>query len=250
MSTVLHKGVRLPASSAAVSRTYPEYETEFKLDNVCSFSAAELEQLNIPDRKAARSMSLSSMLMTDVGMAAHGVLASTLQKKPFAVALYAVIDNGPDDYSSCFEVENLPEAEFPKAYKKSRSPKQYLKQLPNVAPAQLGIFLGAMGALNVYVHTKHGVLQALEQAEADLAAGVTEVAVVVSAFSLEDALLAHRYQLLGPGRDVVLSEGAACIALGQGGNGHDWRAKIKSLKSYRTYGIGTHLINLIEEGAI
>lgn len=249
MSTILYKTKIIPQQLKGTPKSFEDYEPPFVIENVAEFNDEEFEKLNNPNPKAARSMSRSSLLMTDVGMSSQSHIEQAIKEKPFSVAMYAVIDNGPDDYKSLFSTADLSDADFPNAYRKSRSPKQYLKQLPNVAPAQLGIFLGLMGAINVYVNTKHGVLQALEQAEVDLATGVTDFAMVISAFSIEDALLSRRYQLVGKPHSL-LSEGAACLILGKGETKPDWRSKIRSLKNTQSYGISTNLINLIQEGAI
>jgi 3-oxoacyl-(acyl-carrier-protein) synthase len=249
MSSVIYKTKIIPGNTKPGTKSYEEYTTPLVIENVLEFSDEEFEKLNNPDPKAARSMSRAALLMTDVGMSAQSHIDGVIQKNPFRVAMYAVIDNGPDDYSSLFSTADLSDEAFPQAYKKSRSPKQYLKQLPNVAPAQIGIFLGLMGSTNVFVHTQHGVLQALEQAEVDLRTGVADLAMVISAFSLEDALLARRYQLLGK-PETTLSEGAACLILGPGSDLTDWRSKIKSLKNIESFGIATNLVNLIKEGKI
>lgn len=249
MSSVVFKTKIIPSQMKAMTKSFSEYDDPLVLENVVEFSNEEFEKLENPDPKAARSMSKSALLMTDVGMSAKSSIEDALKNKPFKVAMYAIIDNGPDDYSSCFSTADLSDEEFPKAYKKSRSPKQYLKQLPNVAPAQVGIFLGLMGATNVFVNTQHGVLQALEQAEVDLKSGVADYAMIISAFSLEDALLARRYQLLGS-PSKLLSEGAACLVLAPGNDITDWRAKLKTLKNSESFGIATGLVNLIKEGAL
>jgi 3-oxoacyl-(acyl-carrier-protein) synthase len=249
MSSILFKSTIAPQAMTAGAKAYDSYESPFMLENVIEFTEAEFEALNNPDPKAARSMSRSSLLMTDVGMQAQAAIKETIESNPFRVHMYAIIDNGPDDYKSCISTAELSDAEFPQLYKKSRSPKQYLKQLPNVAPAQLGIFLGVMGSTNVYVHTQHGVLQALEQAEVDLATGVTDLALVVSSFSLEDALQAKRYQLLGT-PTTALAEGAAALVLSKSSEMTNWKEKIHSLKNPYSYGIATKLINLIKEGKV
>lgn len=249
MSSILFKSAIAPKAMAPAVKSYESYESPFLLENVIEFSEEEFEALNNPDPKAARSMSRSALLMTDVGMQTQAVIKETIERDPFRVHMYAIIDNGPDDYKSCISTAELSDAEFPQLYKKSRSPKQYLKQLPNVAPAQLGIFLGLMGSTNVYVHTQHGVLQALEQAEVDLATGVTDLALVVSAFSLEDALQAKRYQLLGQ-PTTALVEGAAALVLSKGAAMTNWKEKIQTLKNQHAFGIATNLINLIKEGKV
>lgn len=245
MSSIIFKRALVPQASSPQVKCFAEYEPPLVLENVLEFSEEEYKGLTNPDPKAARSMSKAALLMTDVGMSTQSIIAQTLEQNPFKVAMYAVIDNGPDDYKSVFSTADLEDAAYPQTYKKSRSPKQYLKQLPNIAPAQLGIFLGVMGATNVFVNTKHGILHALEQAEVDLASGVADSAMVISAMSLEDALLDRRYQLSHP--QVPLSEGAAVLILKKDGTMTNWREKIEKIKNQTSYGIATNLINLIQE---
>lgn len=244
MSQVLWSKNLVPDESlSASSVNYDVFGESFKLDQVIRFPATERDLVNLPDRRAYRAMSRAAVLLAAVGLEAKEVIANQLAEDPFSVGLYCAVDNGPDDYECVKTVLDTPDDEFAAAYKKARSPKQYLKQLPNLAPAQLGIFLDIRGPLNVYIHSKVGSIQALDQAEQDLKNGVVKMALVCSSFSLEDPLLALRVKR-DQTNSKVICEGAAALILSAGGEDRDWSLLQTSNENQtKTYGIADPLIN-------
>ena len=129
-------------------------------------------EINVPDPKAVRSMSRASLFLSAYADELKVVLSPYLEKSPFSVGIYCAVENGPIDASSTVEILNRSsevfDITFAEAYRKLRNPKMYLKQLPNLAPAQLGISLGIQGPMNVYTNSMYASQQAIEQAEADV----------------------------------------------------------------------------------
>lgn len=202
-------------------------------------------QIPIPDPKAFRSMTRASLMLTYVCYEAKEILAPYLAKSPFAVGVYCAVENGPIDAPSTARIlsEEGQKLGFAEAYRKFRNPKMYLKQLPNLVPAQMGIFMGLQGPSNVYTHSMEGSIQALEQAEWDLQSGVVEAALVCTAHAFDDFLVVKRTRNFDK-RTIV--EGAAAIVLVKDSNSAktDWVSKIKQDKE-SFYGISNPLINLL-----
>lgn len=170
----------------------------------------ESADIDVPDPKAMRSMSRASLFMSGLADEMKPYLAEALSHSPFSVGIYCAVENGPIDGPSTDEILNRStdqfDFQFAEAYRKLRNPKMYLKQLPNLAPAQLGISLGIQGPMNVYTHSLYACQQALEQAEADLMTGKVEVALVLTAHAFDDFWVVKRSRL----QDLrTLCEGAA-----------------------------------------
>ncbi|MBS1984858.1 MAG: hypothetical protein JST16_11875 [Bdellovibrionales bacterium] len=200
--------------------------------------------IDIPDRRAYRSMSRAALLMSQVCLQVQSELASTLARDPFRVGLYCAVDGGPLDYPSADELARSAPEEFHEKYKKLRTPKMYLKQLPNLAPAQVGIFLKIQGPLHVYNHSTAGSLQALEQAEADLQDNIVDLALVTSGFSFEDPMQAFRARRQAP-RDTLLCEGAGALLLAKGTHRTNWAQHVEQIvPNQRYYGISHAVIEL------
>ena len=132
----------------------------------------------LPDPRVFRSMSRAAVLLSVVGLRAKALMEAQLKEDAFAVGIYCAVENGPVDFESAKNIftAGVTQENFAELYKKYRNPKMYLKQLPNLAAAQMGIFIGALGPMHVYNHSRFGSLSALEQAEADLAAGRVKLA--------------------------------------------------------------------------
>lgn len=197
----------------------------------------------LPDRKAYRSMSRAAVLLSIVTLRSLPHLQPFLDRSPFRAGMYCAIENGPVDLKSTKEFAGISREEFAEQYRKSRNPKMFLMQLPNLAAAQAGIFLGLMGPLNVFTSSTHGSIHALLQAEADLEAGRVDAALVCSAFSLETPLVLERIRRKElNGR--ILCEGAAAMLLTPGGTKIDWNdQEFDDTQSY--YGISHQLITSI-----
>lgn len=195
-----------------VDLRWPELGNGFETKRARAIPQATPDIVSLPDRKAYRSMTRAAVLLCAAGLPARETLTPYLERDAFRVGLYCAVENGANDYASCKELLGVEQADFSEAYRKLRNPKQYLKQLPNLAAGQLGIFLGVMGPLSVFTHSRFGCLHALEAAEADLSEGLIDAALVCSAFSLEDPLVCERERRSMP-PDSILAEGAAAIVV-------------------------------------
>lgn len=231
-----------PSSAEPRDRVYDIYDGEFRVPQVAAFAEKDEELVQLPDGRAYRSLSRAGLLLMAAGLPAREVLAPLVQADPFSVGIYCAIENGPNDYASAKSMRHTAPAEFAAAYKALRSPKYYFKMLANVPPSQLGIFLGVMGPLYAYTHSRLACRHALEQAEWDLAMATVQAALVCSSFTLDDPLLAMRTRRGIPG-GVTLSEGAACLVLTAGGERTDWSG-LPGQPSSCSYGIATDLVTL------
>lgn len=219
--------------------------------------AAENAEILIPDPKALRSMSRASLFMSGLAGEMKSFLDPYLEKSPFSVGIYCAVENGPIDGPSTAEILNRSteafDLKFAEAYRKLRNPKMYLKQLPNLAPAQLGISLGIQGPMNVYTHSLYACQQALEQAEADLLSQRVEAALVLTAHAFDDFWVVKRTRLQ---EERTLCEGAAVLILSLA-PGADLESAPKVLKKCANreylfdaknyFGISDPLINLLRK---
>lgn len=231
-----------PSSAEPRDRVYDIYDGDFRVARTAAFPEKDEELVQLPDGRAYRSLSRAGLLLVAAGLPARDVLAPILETDPFSVGIYCAIENGPNDYASAKSMRNTAPVEFAAAYKALRSPKYYFKMLANVPPSQLGIFLGAMGPLYTYTHSRLACRQALEQAEWDLATSTVRAALVCGAFTLDDPLLAMRTRRATPA-GTTLSEGAACLVLTAGAEPTDW-SWLPSRPSSCSYGIATDLVTL------
>ncbi|UZJ37479.1 hypothetical protein [Prosthecochloris sp. SCSIO W1103] len=183
--------------------------------------AIEERKAPLPDRKVHRSMSRAGVLLSVACLEGREVMQPFLDNSPFGIGIYCAIENGPVDLDSTSAMLDVSREDFAEQYRKFRNPKMFLKQVTNLAPAQMGIFLGIMGPLNVYNNSMYGSLHALEQAEIDLEEGKVKAALVCSAFSFEDPLVLeriHRNEL----HERILCEGAGACLLISDGTYSDW----------------------------
>lgn len=220
--------------------------------------AVENSDIVVPDPKAFRSMSRASLVLSSWAEEIKSVLSPFLEQSSFSVGIYCAVENGPIDGPSTAEIIKRSseqfDVSFAEAYRKLRNPKMYLKQLPNLVPAQLGISLGVQGPMNVYTHSIDGSLQALEQAKIDLRSQFVKAALVVSAHTFDDFWVVKRSRK----QDTrVLCEGAAGLILvntevdSEIDNKNSLMDMKKSLKSdffydlQNYFGISDPLVNLI-----
>lgn len=224
--------------------TFALYDPPLHAAPTVALPIADRDLVELPEPRALRSMTRAALLLAAAGLPGRDVLRPLVERDPFAVGVYCALESGPIDPRSAHGAPDGSHAEFAGVYRSLRFGQLYLRQLPNVAPARLMIFLGLMGPLYVYTHSTYAALHALEQAEQELAAGVVEAALVCSAFSLEDPLVTVRLcSGLGEGR--VLSEGAACLLLAGDGRLRDWRSQLQDGGS-RWYGIAHPIVTLVE----
>ena len=239
---MIWKNIIIPPDSNAVEDLNDE---TFKLSvlKVRKIATAS-NAFAIPDPKAFRSMSRASILLSHICQGLEDKIGSSLAASPFSVGIYCAVENGPIDAPSTFKIITGSPAEFVGLYRKLRGPKMYLKQLPNLVPAQLGISFGIQGMMNVYTHSKMGSLQALEQAEEDLWFDRIKLALVCSAHAFDDFLVVARTRNENP---AILAEGAGAMLLKKNDHKTEWRQKIKSINhSQDFYGISNQIIQLLK----
>lgn len=238
MSRVLWRRHVAPEHSAPVE-TLLDDTYRSAVENVKRLPVAS-QDIAIPDPKAFRSMSRASLLLTNICMEAQPHFAAQVAIDPFSVGVYCAVENGPIDAPSTAKILAAPVEDFVLAYRKCRNPKMYLKQLPNIVPAQMGIFFGLQGPMNVYTHSRMAGWHALDQAEQDLRAGRVEMALVCTAHAFDDFIVVKRTSYQDP---RTLSEGAAGILLGRSEKTKDWESLIHSDPKHY-FGIGDAIINL------
>lgn len=249
MSRLIWSGALVPTNEPVDDMVYDIFTPHLRVAKTQAIAKSENDFTEIPDRKALRLMSRSSVLLSALLMRAKDVVAELNQKDPFRVATYCAIENGSESYACIQSMLDVEKEDFAEKYKRSRSPKQYLKQLPNLAPAQAGIFLGLVGPLNVFHHSRRAGRHALEQMQADLNAGRIDAGIVCSAMSFEDALATYRCrEEIGP--EKILREGAGALIFVK--DERDCLAEPTSAANIPTsdpyhYGIATDIIHLSQD---
>lgn len=210
--------------------------------NVRAYPEAS-EKILIPDPKAFRSMSRASLFLSHVGQKAEEFIKPFLAKSPFSVGIYCAVENGPIDAPSTNRIiQQQNPAQFSDFYRKFRNPKMYLKQLPNLVPAQMGISLHMQGPMNVYTHSTAGSLHALEQAEWDLKNKIVEAALVCTAHAFDDFLVIKRERHYDT---RCITEAAGALLLVADSTFTDWNQRIRKDES-SFYGISDQIINLLK----
>jgi hypothetical protein len=200
----------------------------------------ELGDLN-PIPYTARSLSRTALLLAEITKQAAPILNHYLASSPFLVGTYCATDPGPVGHSY---VERLSKEFTAKDFRQVYPPKQYLKHLPITAAACPGIFLGAKGAAQVFTHSLYATYHALKQAKADIRMEKIEAALICTAYSLEDPLLAIRGRHLIPA-SRTLSEGAAYLVLTKYNLDFKLREEDHGESAYPYFGIADPLIQTL-----
>lgn len=227
-------------------RVYDVYENfDFRIVRTSSLPLRDEEIVELPDPRSFRAMNRAGLLLVAAGLQCRSFLADFLAEDPFSVGLYSAIQDGPEDYKTAKQMVNTPPEEFARTYRSLRSSKQFLRQIGNIQPSLLGIFLEIMGPQYVFSHSRWGGLHALEQAEFDLQHSVVRAAIVCSAFSLEDPLISMQFRR-SVADTCVLCEGAAALVLLPSDQCTDWRSRIP-VDNDRFYGIAHDLVLLCED---
>jgi hypothetical protein len=243
VSTILWKRALIPSPDEAPGETtWGLYEGTLRAAGTRRLPFTDEALVDLPDPRAYRALSRAGLLLVAAGLESREALQPFVAADPYRVGLYCALESGPNDYNSAKQMIDTAPEEFAASYKALRSAKQYFKMLPNVPPAQLAIFLGVMGPMAVFNHSSLGGCHALDQAEYDLHEGLVSAALVCSAFSLEDALLAVRTRLT-TGPVPVLCEGAGCLVLVPDGRYTDWRACHRT-NGTRAFGIANDVVGL------
>lgn len=211
------------------------------IENVRAYPVASAD-ISIPDPKAFRSMSRAAIFLSHLATQGREAFAPFQSKSPFAIGIYCAVENGPIDGPSTQKIidQNDP-AHKADHYRKFRNPKMYLKQLPNLAPAQLGISLGLQGPMNVYTHSTAAALHALDQAEWDLARGNVMAALVCTAHAFDDYVIVRRTRHDDP---RCLNEAGGALLLAPGGERVDWTLYAQNDPN-NYFGISDPLINVL-----
>lgn len=247
MSELIAASILIPENGTAASTVSPEvYEGRLEIPNCRVISPAQLKSSRIPDPRATRAMSHAAILLSEASLALREALSPFIERDPFRVGIYSAIEVGPGDYSCLKEIEKVSPTDYAKTFKKRWSPKQYLKHLPNIAPANLGIFLQTTGPIHTFHHSDYACIHALEQAEFDLNRKVVDAALVCAAFSLEEPLVAARTRRSIP-LSVPLSEGAAALLLVSNGEEIRWTELAPREPTNASYGIATPLVELAQK---
>ncbi len=248
MAKIIWTNTITPEEIEGSSIDFPIFKDALCLENLRPIHKKNKELVALPERKAYRSMSRAAVLISAAALSSSDLLSTALQDDPFSVGLYIAVENGPEDYKCVEVLIKTPPEDFALVYKKKRGLKDYLKQLPNLAAAHLGIFLGVRGPMNVYTHSSNSVIHALRQAQLDLEQGLIKYALISTAFSFEDPLLTMRTKEQAPSK-AILCEGSAAVVMVADQKNIDWNKKIRTIrtKSFNTYfGIANDLIHLIK----
>ena len=189
MSKILWKSLSIPEGENLLYENYTidSVEPHIEVRGVRCFSLSNKELLG-EKKQLARSSARSFCLIKHSLDSLPESLQKNLQVNPFRVGVYCGVENGSVDYETVQTILNKPDSLFHSEYRMQRNPKMYLKQLPNLAAAQVGILLGLHGPTYIFTHSRLGSLQALEQAEFDLEVKNVDYALVCSSFSNEDRL--------------------------------------------------------------
>ena len=240
MSVVAWANVRKAGATDAQGLLLPAGMQGFRACETRRFPEANEDIISLPDARMYRSLSRTGLLLLATSMPGLPAVRDFLAEDPYSVGIYCAIEQGLNDYESAKQMIDTPAEEFASSYKRLRSAKQYLNQLPSVPPSQLAILMGVMGPQYVYQHSRLAPLHALEQAESDLHENVVQAAIVCASFTLEDPLI--NWRVLQAGRaDLPLSEGAATLILQRGGQWPNW-TECKTWTPDANYGIAELMI--------
>ncbi len=244
MSQIIWSEALVPGNDVPIQNYTSEfYGDKIRLEKTKALPIEE-RKANFPDRRVYRSMSRASVLLSLVCLKAKQEIKGFLERDPFSIGIYCAVENGTVDFESTKEMISVTSETFGYMYKKHRSPKMYLKQLPNLAAAQMGIFLGILGPMHIYNSSGFGSIHALEQAEADLIDHRVNAALVCSAFSFENPLIMGRMnQTILNNR--ILCEGSGAILLVANETETDWK-ECDYIHTDAFYGISHQIIIQIE----
>jgi len=242
VSRIVWGCVLVPPPEAAPATDVYDFHQRAELHGARRFPERDEELVELPDPRTYRSLSRAALLLAASGVQARPALGPHLARDPFRVGIYCATEPGPNDYVCARKMTDTPPGEFAEVYRSLRAPTQYLKQLANVAPAQLAILLGATGPLSVFTHSRQAGFQALEAADHDLENGHVDAALACSAFALEDALVNLRARRGRP-EEVVISEASVSVVLLADGLRKDWRS-LSQPEQGIFYGIADVLVSI------
>ncbi len=164
-----------PADAPVEDRVYEVYDPPLVVRRTRAIPGPNRRLVELPDRRAYRSLSRAGVLLSAAGLPAREALEPFLEADRLQAGIYCAADPGPQNYRAAKELAGVKEG-FAEGFRKHHHPKVYFTQLANLPAARLAIFLDLRGPANVFTHSTAGALHALEQAEHDLAAGVVDAA--------------------------------------------------------------------------
>lgn len=209
---------------------------------------SDLEAL-LPDPKVMRSMSKATEYLARAALPLSPQIQKFIEEDPFSVGLYFASDKGPLDYRTIDAARKAMPEDYAVTFSATWPPKQYLKHLANIGPAQIGILLGAMGPTFAYTDSEYACWHAIRQAEIHLESGLVRAALVGVASSHEDPLIAERIRhATMPGR--ANREVGAALLFVRDTNKIDWQAEFELPRSNIFYGAADPLVHfLMRQGA-
>jgi hypothetical protein len=216
------RALQPPIEQEPVPRVYDIYDCDFRVARTLSIPLRDEQLVDLPEPRTFQVLSRAGLMLTAVGLPSRDQLAPFLHEDPFSVGLYCAVQNGPDDYRAAKQMAYTPPEDFARMYRSLRSSKQFFRQIANIPPSIVSIFLGIMGPQYIFSHSRWACLHALEQAEFDLQHGLVRSALVAGAFSLEDPLLSMRVRR-SIADHLVLCEGAAAVVLTASNRETNWR---------------------------
>ena len=243
MSQVIWSEALIPGEDIPVKEFMSEYyDGKIRIEKTKALPIVD-RKADLPDRRVYRSLSRVGILLSVVCLRAKERLDVFLREDPFSVGIYCAVENGPVDFASVKQMVDVPREAFSESYKKLFNPKMYLRQLPNLAACQVGIFLGLLGPTNVYNNSRYGSIHSLEQAEVDLADKRVSAALVCSAFSFENPIIMERNRK-SVLKDRILSEGAGAMLLVADGTETNW-SEMDYENTEEYFGISHQIISQI-----
>ncbi len=245
MSKIIWSETIIPEKDMPVQcYTSEVYDGAIRLERTKALSSIVENKADFPDRRVYRSMSRAGVLLSLACLKAKHEVEGFLERDPFSIGIYCAVENGSVDFESTNEMIGVTKETFGDMYKKHRSPKMYLKQLPNLSAAQMGIFLGISGPMHVYNSSSFGSIHALEQAEMDLIDHRVDAALVCSAFSFENPLIMERLNKTSL-KNRILCEGSGAMLLVASEKKTNWQ-DCDFMEYDEFYGISQQIIVQIE----
>lgn len=249
MSKVLWSNAVVPRPNDVFRTSLHEYFPGLDAENLRRLPIAADDLVELPDRRAARTMSRAGLLLCAAALPARNEFKEHQARAMFRVGLYGAVHHGPEPYEHASALPEVDEA-FASQYKKLVLPTAYLKVLPNLAVAHVGIFLGMVGPTSVFVHPRIGSLHALLQAEDDLEFGIIDAALVCAASSLFDDPLSLASARVTTSREIAIGEGASALILVPTGAPVRWADKMEAVSQVDPgvdYGIADFLIKFVQK---
>ena len=247
MSKILATQVLIPDKSADPEDWICElFSPPMKIGLVKKLKKIPEDLILENQKKMLRSMSPAAGYMAAVCNPIKPALDPFIKKNAFSVGIYCALENLSAYYEIAKVIANSPEELWAELYIDHVPPKSPLKAGLGVAPATIGIFLGALGPTSTFYDQKFGILHALDQAEHDLRNHRIQAALICTAHVLDDPLFTRKTieNLTDP--SLVLKECGAAILLAHDGKTTKWEVELPDPPSFE-YGISSPLIAFLQQ---